>query len=316
MSVPPGAVPVEEPSAFYVTTPIYYVNDAPHIGHAYTTVAADVLARWHRQRGERTWFLTGTDEHGQKVLRTALAHDLSPQEWCDRPSRVLAPGAHHARRVERRLHPHDGGAAHPAGAGVLAGAARRRRGLPGSYEGPYCVGCEEFKLEGELLDPTEGPANPGGRAVPDPPTPVEWLAETNYFFRMSAYAERLLAHYEATPSSCSPRRRATRSWRSCAAACRTSRSRVVFDWGIPIPWDTRTCLYVWIDALAELPLRARRTGRRRRHFARDWPGVHIVGKDIPRFHAVDLARDADGGGLAVPKNCLRARLAGSSAAKR
>src|SRR4051794_37733648 len=139
--------------AFYVTTPIYYVNDAPHIGHAYTTVAADVLARWHRQRGERVWFLTGTDEHGEKVLRSARANGVDPREWCDRlvdtawkpvlrtidasnDDFIRTTEERHTRRVQAFVQQlYDDGEIYE-----------------GVYEGPYCVDCEEFKLPGELLD--------------------------------------------------------------------------------------------------------------------------------------------------------------------
>ena len=138
---------------YYVTTPIYYVNDAPHIGHAYTTVAADVLARWHRQRGEQVWFLTGTDEHGEKVLRSARANGLDPQEWCDRlvetawkpvlrtidasnDDFIRTTQERHTRRVQAFVQ-------------SLYDAGEIYEGL---YEGPYCVDCEEFKLPGELLD--------------------------------------------------------------------------------------------------------------------------------------------------------------------
>ena len=139
--------------AFYLTTPIYYVNDAPHIGHAYTTVAGDVLTRWHRQRSESVWFLTGTDEHGQKVMRTAEANGTHPQEWADRlvesawlpvldtidaanDDFIRTTQPRHTERVQRFLQ-------RLKDAGHI---------YEGSYEGPYCVGCEEFKLPGDLLD--------------------------------------------------------------------------------------------------------------------------------------------------------------------
>ncbi|HEY6739540.1 MAG TPA: class I tRNA ligase family protein, partial [Actinopolymorphaceae bacterium] len=165
----------EHRKAFYVTTPIYYVNDAPHIGHAYTTVAADVLARWHRQRGEPVWFLTGTDEHGQKVMRSAEAHGTTPREWCDRlvetawkpvldeidasnDDFIRTTEARHTERVrEFWEHLYDAGEVYQ-----------------GSYEGPYCVSCEEFKLPGELLD-----GENGEKLCPIHNKPVEMLSETN-----------------------------------------------------------------------------------------------------------------------------------------
>ncbi len=278
-----------DPATFYVTTPIYYVNDAPHIGHAYTTVAADVLARWHRQRQQPVWFLTGTDEHGQKVLRTADAHGVPPQEWADRLVReawqpVLATldvanddfirttEPRHVERVQafiQRLY--DKGEVYQ-----------------GSYTGPYCVGCEEYKLPGDLVDGTGDLA--GQKLCPIHGRPVEMLAEQNYFFRMSAYADRLLAHYEAHPEFVQP----ASARNEIVAFVRQglqdlSISRSTFDWGIPLPWDPAHVLYVWFDALlnyatavgleSDDPAAAEQ-------FARVWPAdVHLVGKDILRFHA-------------------------------
>src|SRR5215469_4260546 len=180
---------------FYVTTPIYYVNDAPHIGHAYTTTAGDVLTRWHRQRGESVWFLTGTDEHGQKVMRSAEANGATPQEWTDRlvetawkPALKTIDAANddfirttekrHTERVQefwQRLY--DAGEVYK-----------------GSYDGLYCVHCEEYKLPGEVLD-GEG-EYAGQKVCAIHLKPVELISEENYFFRMSAYTERLLEHYE------------------------------------------------------------------------------------------------------------------------
>jgi methionyl-tRNA synthetase len=184
--------------AFYLTTPIYYVNDAPHIGHAYTTAAGDVLTRWHRQRGERVWFLTGVDEHGQKVMRTAEANGVAPQAWADRlvenawlpvletidarnDDFIRTTETRHAERVQR----------------FLTELKDRGEIYEGAYDGPYCVACEEFKLAGDLLD-GEG-EYAGQKVCPIHGRPVEQVSETNWFFRLSAYADKLLAHYEANP---------------------------------------------------------------------------------------------------------------------
>src|SRR5690554_1908867 len=189
--------------SFYLTTPIYYVNDAPHIGHAYTTVAGDVLTRWHRQRQEDVWFLTGTDEHGQKVMRTAEANGVTPQEWADRlvdeswvpvletldarnDDFIRTTQERHTTRVQtfiQRLY--DAGQVYQ-----------------GSYEGPYCVGCEEYKLPGELIDGTG--EHEGEKLCPVHGRPVEMLSEENYFFRMSDYTDRLLALYEEHPEFVQP----------------------------------------------------------------------------------------------------------------
>ena len=179
------------PKAFYVTTPIYYVNDAPHIGHAYTTVATDFIARWHRQRQEDVWFLTGTDEHGEKVLRTAEANGVTPQEWADRlvdtawkpvletidasnDDFIRTTEPRHVARVQDFIQ-------HLYDAGEI---------FEGTYEGYYCVACEEYKLPGDLV---EGTGEYAGQLVCSiHGRPVEKLSETNFFFRMSAYSERLL----------------------------------------------------------------------------------------------------------------------------
>jgi len=292
-------------TAFYVTTPIYYVNDAPHIGHAYTTVAADVLARWHRQRGERVWFLTGTDEHGQKVLRTAAAHGMTPQEWCDqlvdtawRPvldtlnisndDFIRTTEERHTRRVQE----------------FWSGLNDAGEVYAGEYEGPYCVGCEEFKLEGELLADPEGGVGDDGRAVrlcPIHLTPVEWVAETNYFFRMSAYTDRLLAFYEEHPDFVQPvsaRNEVVSFVKQGLEDLSISRSS--FDWGIPLPWDPDHVLYVWIDALLNYVTAL--GGPEGERFAATWPAdVHLVGKDILRFHAVIWPAMLMAAGLPLPK---------------
>ena len=195
---------------FYVTTPIYYVNDAPHIGHAYTTTAGDVLTRWHRQRGEQVWFLTGVDEHGEKVLRTAEANAFAPQEWADRLvatawtpvlETIDAANDDFIRTTETPPHP------------ARAGASSRRCGTEGDiyegqYEGPYCVGCEEFKLPGDLVD-GEGDLA-GEQLCPIHGRPVETVKETNWFFRLSAFAAPLIEHYERTPGRSARSRRTTR----------------------------------------------------------------------------------------------------------
>jgi methionyl-tRNA synthetase len=281
--------------AFYVTTPIYYVNDAPHIGHAYTTIAADVLARYHRQRGEQVFFLTGTDEHGQKVLAAAEERGMTPQEWTDhmvetawRPMladicasnddfiRTTEP--RHTQRVAEfwaRLHD--------------AGEVYR-----GTYTGPYCVPCEEFKLPSELID---------GVRCPIHDRPVEQLSEDNYFFRLSAYTDRLLAHYRDHPEFIEPesaRNEVVRFVRDQGLAD-LSITRSTFDWGVPVPWDPSHVLYVWIDALLNY-VTAAGWGDDPAAFARVWPAdVHLVGKDILRFHAVIWPAMLMAAGLELPR---------------
>jgi methionyl-tRNA synthetase len=297
-------VRVTPAKAFYLTTPIYYVNDAPHIGHAYTTVAGDVLTRWHRQRGEAVWFLTGTDEHGEKVLRTAEANGVSPQAWADRlveeswrpvwrsldianDDFIRTTQPRHTQRVQTFLQ-------------ELRDKGEIYEGL---YEGPYCVDCEEFKLPGELVD---GEGEYAGRKVcAIHGRPVEQISETNYFFRLSNYADALLAHYEAHPEAVEPesaRNEVLQFVRSGLQDLSISRSS--FDWGVKVPWDDKQVVYVWFDALLNY---ATAVGlgapdeEGRRKFAQTWPAdVHLVGKDILRFHAVIWPAMLLAAGLPLP----------------
>jgi methionyl-tRNA synthetase len=269
--------------AFYVTTPIYYVNDVPHLGHAYTTVAADVLARWHRQRGERAWMLTGTDEHGEKVLRAAQAGGVSPQEWTARlvesewkpvlevidvanDDFIRTTEPRHTERVRD----------------FWQTLYDRGQVYEGRYEGPYCVSCEEFKLPGELLD---GPD--GTQLCPIHGRPVERLSETNWFFRLADWAQPLLDLYAEHPTFVQPdsaRNEVVSFVRQGLQDLSITRSS--FDWGVRVPWDESQVLYVWIDALLNY-VTAVGYGTDPERFAATWPAdVHLVGKDILRFHAV------------------------------
>ena len=289
---------------FYLTTPIYYVNDAPHIGHAYTTVAGDVLTRWHRQRGEGVWFLTGTDEHGQKVLRTAEANGSDPQSWADKlvenswkptwkslnianDDFIRTTEPRHMERVQK----------------FLQGLKDAGHIYEGKYEGPYCVGCEEFKLPGDLLPG----ATDDEKLCPIHSRPVELVSETNWFFRLSAFVAPLLEHYRNHPEACEPA-----SARNEVVAfleggvSDLSISRSTFSWGIPVPWDTKQVVYVWFDALLNyatavgLGDEAGTPGAK--DFASNWPAdVHLVGKDILRFHAVIWPAMLMAAGLPVPK---------------
>jgi methionyl-tRNA synthetase len=288
--------------SFYLTTPIYYVNDAPHIGHAYTTVAGDVLTRWHRQRGESVWFLTGTDEHGQKVMRTAEQNNVAPQAWVDRLVQeawkpnwtalnianddfIRTTEARHTERVQKFLQ-------------SLKDAGHI---YAGKYEGPYCVGCEEFKLPGDLIDAD------GQKLCPIHSKPVELVNENNWFFRLSAFVEPLLEHYRNNPDACQPEsaRNEVVSFLE-GGVSDLSISRSTFDWGIPVPWDTDQVVYVWFDALLNYATAVGLTDapdtEGGKKFAQTWPAdVHLVGKDILRFHAVIWPAMLMAAGLAVPK---------------
>ena len=288
--------------SFYLTTPIYYVNDAPHIGHAYTTVAGDVLTRWHRQKGEPVWFLTGTDEHGQKVMRTAQENNVAPQAWVDRLVQdawkpnwqhlnianddfIRTTEIRHTERVQK----------------FLQSLKDDGHIYAGKYEGPYCVGCEEFKLPGDLIDAD------GEKLCPIHSKPVEIVNENNWFFKLSAFVEPLLAHYREHPEACQPEsaRNEVISFLE-GGVSDLSISRSTFDWGIPVPWDTDQVVYVWFDALLNYATAVGLTdtpdsdgGKK---FAQTWPAdVHLVGKDILRFHAVIWPAMLMAAGLAVPK---------------
>ncbi len=287
-------------NSFFVTTPIFYVNDVPHIGHAYTQVAADVLARWHRQRGDRTWFLTGTDEHGEKILRTATANSMSPKEWADRlvatawhpllstinitnDDFIRTTDARHEENVQKFLQQlHD-----------------ENYIYAGEYEAWYCVGCEEFKPESEIVK-GEGVFE-GEKVCAIHSKPLELLQEKNYFFKLSAFGQKLLDLYAQNPDFIQPE-----SARNEVIAFvqqgldDLSISRTSFDWGIPIPWDSSHVTYVWFDALLNY-ITAAGYGQDDAAFASRWPATHIVGKDILRFHAVIWPAMLMAAGIEVPK---------------
>ncbi len=286
---------------FYLTTPIYYVNSAPHIGHAYTTVAGDVLTRWRRQRGESVWYLTGTDEHGEKVLRSAQANNVSPQEWVDnlvetewRPAwrslnianddfiRTTEP--RHTERVQKFL-------TQLKDAGFI---------YAGKYEGPYCVGCEEFKLPGDLVE------KDGKQTCLIHGTAIEIVKEDNWFFKLSAFVEPLLKHYRDNPDACQPdtARNEVVSFLN-SGVTDLSISRSTFDWGITVPWDADQVFYVWFDALLNyataVGLDDDPDSEGGKKFAEVWPpDIHLVGREILRFHAVIWPAMLMAAGLATP----------------
>ncbi|GHJ40357.1 methionine--tRNA ligase [Streptomyces sp. TS71-3] len=286
--------------AYYVSTPIYYVNDAPHLGHAYTTVAGDVLTRWHRQRGEKVWYLTGTDEHGQKIMRTAQANGVTPQEWCDKlVEEAWKPLWEHLeianddfiRTTEKR---------HTDRVQEFVQALYDKGEVyKGGYEGPYCVGCEEYKLPGELLD-GEG-AFAGQKLCPVHKTPVEILKEENYFFRLSEYGPKLLELYEAHPDFVQPESARNEVVNFVRQGLQDlSISRSTFDWGIKVPWDDKHVIYVWIDALLNYAT-AVGYGADQDRFDSIFPAdIHLVGKDILRFHAIIWPAMLMANGLPVP----------------
>jgi methionyl-tRNA synthetase len=278
---------------FYVTTPIYYVNDAPHIGHAYTTVIADALARWHRMAGDEVLFLTGTDEHGLKVQRAAEAHGLTPQEQADRTSRrfreawneldisyddfIRTTEDRHHRAVQQLMR-----AAYDNGWIDLR-----------PYEGLYCVSCEAYYNESDLID---------ARLCPIHHAPVEWLREENYFFKLSAFADRLLEWYESDAGAIIPNARRNEAIGIVKGGLQDiSISRTSITWGVPVPWDRAHVFYVWYDALINYATAAG-YGSDPERFEAWWPAVHhLIGKDILRFHCVYWPALLMAAGVAPPR---------------
>jgi methionyl-tRNA synthetase len=282
-------VPGTDPDAggvFYLTTPIYYVNDAPHIGHGYTTVMGDILTRWHRQRGEQVWYLTGTDEHGQKVLRKAEENGVSPQEWVDRlietewkPLLETLDIANDdfIRTTEER---------HTVGAKAFWEQLNANDAVyKGEFSGWYSVGAEEFVADDDVLD-GEGD-DEGFKVSAHDGSRLEHVTEENYFFRLSDYQDRLLALYEDRPEFIQPESSRNEIIAFVKRGLNDlSISRSTFDWGIQIPWDPDHVMYVWIEALLNY-VTAIGYGTDDERFEKVWPAdVHLVGKDIARFHAV------------------------------
>ncbi|MBC7952606.1 MAG: methionine--tRNA ligase [Rhodospirillaceae bacterium] len=266
---------------FYVTTPIYYVNDKPHIGHAYTTLACDVLARFKRLDGFDVKFLTGTDEHGQKVEKSAETFGMTPQALADMNSanfrelaaRLNCTNDDFIRTTEPR---------HIAATQALWNKLIEAGDIYlGHYEGWYSVRDEAFYAEDELITAVNGAKQaPTG-------APVEWVKEPSYFFKLSAWQDRLLAYYDANPDCIAPnsRRNEVISFVK-GGLLDLSVSRTSFKWGIPVPGDEAHVMYVWLDALTNY-ITATGYPDQGGDYAKYWPAdLHMVGKDILRFHSV------------------------------
>ena len=285
---------------YFITTPIFYVNDVPHIGHAYTEVAADVLARWNRQNGKNAWLLTGTDEHGQKILRTSTANGVTPKEWADKLvadawlpllDTITIHNDDFIRTTDER---------HEVAVSKFLQKLKDDGFIySGEYEGFYCVGCEEYKQPGDLLD--GGDDFPGEKVCAIHTRPIETLKESNYFFRMSDFQQKLLDLYESQPDFIQPEsvRNEIISFVK-RGLDDLSISRATFDWGIKIPWDDSHVVYVWFDALLNY-ISATGWGSDDDEFAQRWPAIHIVGKDIARFHAVIWPAMLMAAGLQPPR---------------
>ncbi len=267
----------------FLTTPIYYVNAIPHVGHTYTTVNCDAIARWHRLRGDDVFFLTGTDEHGLKIQRAAEEKGVTPQEWADEISGkfqeafvlmnisnddfIRTTEQRHRETVQWLLQKvYDNGFI-----------------VKGTYEGLYCVGCEAYYTDAELVVGREGePA-----CCPIHKRPVEGITEDNYFFKLSLFEDRLLAWLDATSDAVIPQGKRNEVLGFIKGGLQDfSISRTSLTWGIPIPWDPAHVTYVWFDALTNYAT-AIGLAHDQAKFDLWWPSVrHMVGKDILRFHCV------------------------------
>jgi len=277
--------------AFYVTTPIYYISGQPHIGHAYTTVCADVLARFHRSRGP-AFFLTGTDEHGQKVATAAAADGLTPQAFTDslipRWKELAATYEVAYDDFIRTSEPRHQNAV------VKVFEELKERGdvYLGKYEGWYCTNDETFWLESKLID--------GRCPNPECRREVQWLSEENWFFALSRYSDRLLLHYNENPGWVRPDRAYNEMLATLVAGLEDlCISRVNLDWGVPLPGGG--VMYVWLDALLNYitALDWEHDGERFRTF---WPAnVQLVGKEIARFHTLIWPAVLWALGLEAPK---------------
>jgi len=271
-----------EQKRYYVTTPIYYVNDKPHIGHAYTTLACDVLARFKRLDGFDVHFLTGTDEHGQKVEKSAEAAGIDPQTFTDGVSQnfrdlATAMGFSIDDFIRTTEHRH-----HVACQDIWNRLIERGEIYEGTYGGWYAIRDEAFYTETELTKDADGVHRaPSGAEV-------EWVEEPSYFFKLSAWQDRLLAFYDANPDFILPatRRNEVVSFVS-GGLLDLSVSRTTVKWGIPVPNDEDHVMYVWLDALTNYMTAVGYPNQDDPMYQTYWPAdLHMVGKDILRFHAV------------------------------
>ena len=275
----------------YITTPIYYPSGKPHLGSAYTSVATDIWARWQRLDGKDTYFLTGTDEHGLKIQRKAEEQGKTPQAYVDEmsaPFREMSTllnlsNNDFIRTTEER---------HKASVTKMWEALQEAGYIyKDTYSGWYCVSDEAYYEEDELV---EGKA-PSGH-------PVEWMEEESYFFKLSAFEEKLLDLYETQRDFIQPESRRNEVISFVKSGLQDiSISRTTFNWGVPVPGDDKHVMYVWIDALTNyLSALGWPDGEKMKY----WPAVHVVGKDILRFHAVYWPAMLMGAGATLPKKIV------------
>ncbi len=283
--------------SFYITTPIYYVNDAPHIGHAYTSLACDVLARFMRLDGRWVKFLTGTDEHGQKVEKSAKSAGMEPAAFCDRVSQNFRD----LGRVMNFSNDDFIRTTEPRHIRACQELWRRLKAAGeiylGSYAGWYAVRDEAFYAESELS------TGPDGRKRAPSGAEVEWVEEPSYFFRLSKWQAPLLDFYRRNPDFIGPESRRNEVISFVSGGLKDlSISRTSFRWGVPVPDDPAHIMYVWLDALTNYLTAAGFPDEKSSDYATFWPAnLHMVGKDILRFHAVYWPAFLMAAGLATPR---------------
>jgi methionyl-tRNA synthetase len=273
---------------FYITTPIYYPNDIPHIGHAYTTIAGDILARWHKLLGDKVYYLTGTDEHGKKLEKTAASKGKNPKEFVDE----LVPEFKDAWKKLNIDYDHFIRTTDPEHEAVVQEILQKVHDKGdiylGEYEGFYCTGCEAYYTEKDLEDD----------CCPIHKTKIEKLKEKSYFFKLSEYKDKLLKFYEENPNFMLPKNRSKEVINRVKEGLQDlSISRTSFDWGIKLPFDKDHIAYVWFDALLNYY-----SGTRLKSKEEFWPAnAHLIGKDISWFHCVYWPAMLMSAGLKLPE---------------
>jgi len=265
-------------SKFYITTPIYYANAEPHIGHAYTTIACDVLARYNRLKGKEVFFLTGVDEHGENIQKVAEEKGISPQDYCDQILPTFT-SLWEKLNISHNFFIRTTSELHKKGVAKFLTRLHQSGDIyKGKYEGFYCRRCERFFTEKELADDSHCPIHK---------LPVDLVQEDNYFFALSKYEDRLIAHIEANPKFIQPETRRNEIMGVLKAGLKDiSISRSSVEWGIPLPFDSSQNIYVWVEALCNY-ITALDYCEDGDLYHRFWPAnVHMMAKEIIRFHVI------------------------------
>ena len=265
---------------FYITTPIYYTNDVPHIGHAYTTISCDILSRFNKLKEKEVYFLTGTDEHGQKVEKAAKNANLKPKDFVDNLSKnfeklvsYLGCEVNDFIRTTEDRHI-------KAAQSLWNKLIENDQIYLSNYEGWYSIRDEAFYSESELT-------KVDGNYITQNGSPVEWLKEESYFFKLSNWQDKLIDYYTKNPTSILPTTRYNEVLSFIKNGLKDlSISRTTFNWGVPVPNNSKHVMYVWIDALCNYLTAIDYSNLKKETFNKYWPAIHIVGKDILRFHAV------------------------------